>query len=254
MTAKKATGRYGQAQARFIQRTRDAIDRNSKFFDTVDWRSILPSGGTRSSLTKAVTTESFYCKPIAAWVPELLFENHVPSCPRCKSPRSVNVAGARWINHPKVLFGVSSHRYLDTKLYPCRGCGKRFTGYNRESMHLDEEKYMGFFNFYLSARFAVDEELYSFCSNMYDKSTATIHRVLTGMSTEKYLNDHIYYLHACRANRIKKKAPNIATGDQSQSTLDPLLKDITEAPEAPPAERTLLPLPQRLQGQGMPPD
>ena len=230
--------KYPPAQERFVKRTRDAIDSNPAYFDTHDWRSIFPSGGTRSSLTKPVSTESFYVKPIAAWVPDKLFEHHVPCCPRCRSNRYVDVKGARWINTPKILFGVSTHKYLDTKLYPCRGCSKRFTGYNRESMAVDHDKYMGFFNFYLSSRFAADEELIAFVSNMYDKSTATIQRVLTAMTTEKYLSDHIYYLHACRANRIKKTATNVIDG--GQSTLDPLLENLSEAPTAPPAERTLL--------------
>ena len=240
MVQKKAV-KYSVAQDRFVKKTRQQIDTDgSSFFDDHDWRNIIPSGGSRSSLRKAVTVESFYVKPIAAWVPDKLFENHVPSCPRCRSPRYVDCSAARWINFPKVLFGVSSHQYLDTKLYPCRGCGKRFTGYNRESMDLDEEKYMGFFNIYLSARFAVNEELISFITNMYDKSTSTIHRILTGMATDKYLNDHIYYLHACRAKRVKQRPKNVRKEDQSQTTLDPLLVGVSEAPEASPAERTLL--------------
>ena len=159
--ARKQQERYSAAQLRFIKKTRHQVDTDPTFFDHHDWRSILPSGGRRSSLTKAVSTESFYVKPLACWVPELLFENHVPACPRCKSSRYVNVANARWVNHPKIMFGLSEHQYLDTKLYPCRGCGQRFTGYNRLSMDVDQDKYMGYFNFYLSAQFAVNEELSS---------------------------------------------------------------------------------------------
>ena len=237
---------YSVAQDRFVQRTRHDIDANQcSYFDDHDWHRIVPNGGSRSSLRKAVSIDSFYVKPVAAWVPHLLFENHVPSCPRCRSPRFVDVKAARWINTPKILFGVSSHQYLDTKLYPCRGCGQRFTGYNRESMDLDEEKYMGFFNIYLSARFAVNEDLASFITNMYDKSTASIHRVLTQMATDRYLNDHIYYLHACRANKIKKRADNVAAN--GQSTLDPLLQDVSDIPEAPAAQRTLLRLQKDFQ-------
>ena len=104
---------------------------------------------------------------------------------------------------------------------------------------------MGYFNIYLSSRFAVSEELLSFISNMYDKSTSTIHRILTQMATDRYMNDHIYYLHACQAKRVKRSATNVRT--DGQSTLDPLLKDLSVNPTAPPAERTLLELKRKYQ-------
>ena len=239
MTASgKRYAKYSCAQDRFIRRTRLEIDSNPNYFDVHDWRRLHPKGGRNASLKRPVSLESFYVKPVASWVPDKLFENHVPSCPHCKSNRSVDCVGARWINSPKILFGISSHSYLDTKLYPCRRCGRRFTGYNRESMVLDEAKYLGYFNFYLSARFAVDEELLSFITNMYERSTSSIHKILTGMATDRYLNDQIYYLHACRANAVKKRATNVM--ENGQSTLDPLLKDLSEAPDASASERTLL--------------
>ena len=129
MTAnKKRCTKYSAAQDKFVRRTRHEIDTNSQYFETHDWRKIESSGGRKSSLAKTVSLESFYVKPIAAWVPDKLFVNHAPSCPHCKSNRHVEVQSARWINTPKVLYGISSHSYLDTKLYPCWRCSKMTAG------------------------------------------------------------------------------------------------------------------------------
>ena len=194
--------------------------------------------------SKNVTAESFYIKPIAAWVPDKLFPSHVPVCPRCETSRFVDVGKARWINNPKVLFGMDTHRYLDTKLYPCGCCNKRFTGYNRDSMKYSSNLYKGFFNFYLSGRFSVDDKLYAFITSCYDMHTPTIHRILEQACTEKYLNDYMYYLHAARAKRVKAQPPNVVEGNRSRS-LDPVLTNLTNNP-ATPAERTLHSLQSQL--------
>ena len=200
---------YSEAQDYFVKQTRQEIDAKPCFFDSHDWRNIVPTGGRRSSLTKEVNVETFYVRAIAAWLPERLFPNHVPCCPHCRSSRFVDVSAARWINYPKLLYGRETHRYLDTKLYPCKSCCKRFTGYNRVSMQLDATKFMGFFNFFLSSRFAVDEELHSLITSCYGQSTAMIHRMISQMTTDNYLNDHTYYLHAVRAKKVKQRPPNV---------------------------------------------
>jgi len=203
MQAEATKAPYPSSQRAFIRRTRREIDSDSEFFSKHCWSNITPSGGTRSSLTKSVRHDSFYVKPIAAWVPCKIFGNSFrPSCPDCRTCQFVDLGKSKWPPHPKLLFGVCSHRYLDTKLYYCRSCTKTFLGTNPESMKLDSDKYLGFFNFYLTPRCAVDDELFTLVTAGYDIPTAKIHKQLQHMATEKYLNDHLYYLHAVRANAL----------------------------------------------------
>ena len=103
---------------------------------------------------------------MAVWVPHLIIHNHVPACPNCKKNKYVDVTKARWINSPKILYGVDSHRYLDTQLYPCHGCARRFAGYNKASMQVDANVYYGYFNFFLGKHYAVDEQLYRHTSSL----------------------------------------------------------------------------------------
>jgi hypothetical protein len=133
---------YGSSQLAFIKKVRGEIDKNkSTYFHNHAWHNITPNGGRfdstllNTSHKKKAKLESFYVKPIASWVPHLLFSNHVPSCPHCRRKDYVAVDKGRWINSPKVMFGLHRHKYLDTWLYPCRGCGRSFAGYNKQSMH-----------------------------------------------------------------------------------------------------------------------
>ena len=105
-------------------------------------------------------TDSFYVKRLAVWVPHLLIKDHVPKCPDCQQGSHVNVNQTRWVTSPKVLFGLSSHRYIDTVLYKCRACRREFAGYNEESMCLDGNFFLGMFQFQLYRSYAVDDELY----------------------------------------------------------------------------------------------
>jgi hypothetical protein len=95
-------------------------------------------------------------------------------------------------------------------------------------MKLDSDKYLGFFNFYLTPRCAVDDELFTLVTAGYDIPTAKIHKQLQHMATEKYLNDHLYYLHAVRAKKIKKERRNVSSGDRRQGTLDGHLVNMSE--------------------------
>lgn len=170
---------FAQSQWDFIQTTRDQVDTQESFFDSHDWQNIAPKGGRHSSLRKPVCVDSFYVKPVASWIPHRLIPNHIPKCPHCESAEHVDIGKARWINSPKILCGMSQHKYLDTKLYPCSHCNKRFAGYDRRSIGLDGEKVMGFFNIHLAQRFTVDEQLYSFVTSCHDVGTPTIHRIST---------------------------------------------------------------------------
>ena len=197
------------------------MDSNAKsFLKGKDWRNIQPCGGryvvgTISASPLAV--ESFYIKPVAAFVPHILIPNHTPSCPHCECSKDVDTFGSnvKWIKQPKVLFGVSSHRYLDTKLYYCQGCNRRFSGYDKKSMQLDANQWAGYFPFNLSNKFAVDDELYSFIVNSSNLPTATIYRELKDMTMQKYFSDQQYYLYLVGANRIKMQSTGVSMDDNN---------------------------------------
>lgn len=179
--------------------------------------------------------DSFYIRPIAAWVPHKLLPNFVPTCPHCKKNKYVNVDNARWQNSPKILFGLKGNKYLDTMLYPCNNCKRQFTGYNPDSMREDSSKFIGFFNYHFSGRFAVDEELYSFICSCWEMPTPAIHRILNQMTVDTYLNDYALYLHAVRSKRVKVDRPNVTVNDWFQRTLH---SSLTDAPRLTPAART----------------
>lgn len=220
-TSTTTKAQYPPAQKEFINSTRRAIDADPEFFSKHCWSAINPKGGTRSSLAKPVRHDSFYVKSIAAWVPCKIFGNGFkPSCPCCETCKFVDLGKSKWPGSPKLLFGVSTHRYLDTKMYYCRSCTKSFLGTHPESMKLDADQYLGFFNFYLTARCAIDDELFTLITAGFDIPTAKIHKQLEQMVTEKYLNDHMYYLHAVRAKKIKKERRIAVRGDNLQGTID----------------------------------
>ena len=128
---------YPCVQREFIEATRAKIDAETDFFYHRDWRNVTPNTGKFCSLTKSVLSENFYIRPLACWVPHKLLPDFVPSCPYCRKSDLVNPQRGRWINSPKVLYGLKGHRYLDTYLYPCSRCKRMFTGYNPESMEID---------------------------------------------------------------------------------------------------------------------
>jgi hypothetical protein len=66
------------------------------------------------------------------------------------------------MNYPKILYGLNSHKYLDSMLYPCTKCKRCFTGYHKVSLHLDANIVFGYFNYFLGHGYAVDEQLYGF--------------------------------------------------------------------------------------------
>ena len=221
---------FGPAQAAFIKETRASLDANAKgFLKGKDWRNIQPCGGrfvVGTISASPLSVESFYIKAIAAFVPHVLIPNHTPCCPHCESPKDVDTFGSKvkWIKQPKVLFGVGTHRYLDTKLYYCNGCNRRFAGYDRKSMQLDANQWAGYFPFNLSNQFAVDDELYSYIVNASNLPMATIYKHLKDMAFQKYYSDQQYYLYLVGANRIKKQATGLSLEDNKQPTIDTMFK------------------------------
>jgi hypothetical protein len=204
------TSQYGTEQKVFIDKTRALVTADPKvFFSCHDWRNVIPKGGRfdsmllNSSAKKKTRVEAFYVKPLAIWVPHLLFNNHVPTCPHCKKSDYVDVTKGRWINSPKILFGLHRHKYFDTWLYHCRSCWKHFAGYNKVSMQMDAAVYYGFFNFYVGHGYAVDEELYRHVvleSTL--ESTTTIAKRLDSFANDAYFADYQLYLSAVGMGKI----------------------------------------------------
>jgi hypothetical protein len=203
----------GDAQWQFVKKVRGAIKKDhSGFFNDQDWRNISPCCGSYDShlLNKAnkntTNVYSFYVKPLASWVPHLLIQNFVPTCPNCKSKEFVDATRARFINSPIVLYGMATNRYLDTCLYPCNKCNRSFAGYNKQSMQLDASVYYAYFNFYLGPGYAVDEQLYStIIEEAATESTAMIFRRLKTHAYKRYYADYQLYLAAVGANKITRQ-------------------------------------------------
>lgn len=223
---------YGKAQHVFIKKTREAIKADPRgFFKSNNWRCINPNGGKHDSSLlhtngKKSTVESFYVKPIAAWAPHLLFLNHVPSCAHCGKKDHVDVIKARWVNSPKILYGVNGHKYLDTLLYPCRLCGRHFSGYNKKSMQHDATLYYGFFTFYLGPRYAVDEQLYRHVVDQAQtQATQAIYESLKRCAYSAYYDDYQMYLTAVGAKKI------IARPNKKAKTMDAFVVRSTGDPE-----------------------
>jgi len=126
------------------------------------------------------------------------------SCPNCKKDTHVDVESARSVSFSKLLYGIKQHRYLDTKMYPCCHCKKEFDGYNKTSLELDAKTLVGYFNFYLATKYAVDHKLYSFIVSSPDTSPARIARHLPRMVADSYLvTMSAKYLHVVRSSKIR---------------------------------------------------
>ena len=232
LPAVSSTLPFGQAQLAHIKKVRVAVDNDHRaFFSENDWRNVVPKRGRYDSSllyknNRATSrVDHFYVRPIAVWVPHLLKPNHVPCCPHCKRNNHVDVVKSRWINYPKVLYGIQGHKYLDTKLYPCKKCNKHFAGYNRLSMQLDACMYHGFFDFYLGHGYAVDDELFrTIVHQSANESTASIFKCLKTLAHEKYFSDYQMYLAAVGIDKIDKlprKSSRPMTDFLSDSLEDP---------------------------------
>jgi hypothetical protein len=228
---------YGRAQLDFIRSTRASIDEHGcHFFDDKDWRNLSVKGGRHVGLNGPLLhTSSFYVKSLASWVPHLLIPGFVPSCPKCGHSKKVDPTKSTWIPNPKTLFGIRGHRYLDTKLYPCKECQKSFTGYNLKSMQIDSHKIIGFFNFNISKHFALDDDLYNEIVNSGDEPTASLQRRLEQNVKDQYFSDYQYFLFAVKIQRIRVIPQDRSVIDLQQPTLEkhlrPILKQTQEERE-----------------------
>jgi hypothetical protein len=235
-----APPQLGTDQWAFIKKTREEVKADPKgFLASNNWRNITPGGGRNDSTllmrtdagAKKVTIDSFYVRPIVLWVPHLLISNHVPSCPVCKVKDHVDVVKARWMNSPKVCYGLTSHKYLDSMLYPCNKCKRCFTGYHKVSLYLDANVVFGYFNYYLGHGYAIDEQLYSFIVDAANtESTATIAKKLKRLQYNDYLDQYQLYLGAVRSDKVKptlkkqRTLPSMMPKPSGDAQLDRLIK------------------------------
>lgn len=173
---------YGDAQAQFIRKYRKEIESNIDYFADKDWRRISSGVGIGTNLHScAVSPESLYVKDVAVWIPHRIIPGFRPSCTKCKSNVYVDIPGSKmdWVSRPKILYGINTHRYLDTVYYGCKNCGGKMAGYNEDSMKLDAQHMIGIFNFRLGNGYAIDDELYSFIVSHSNETTASIYRRLS---------------------------------------------------------------------------
>jgi len=186
---------------------------------------------------------------MAVWIPPLLIAGHIPSCPHCKKNTHVDVESARWVSFPKLLFGIKHHRYLDTKMYPCRACKCEFTGYNKQSLECDAKELVGYFNFYLATKYAVDDELYSFIVNSPDSSPARIAQHLQRISSDNYFNDYQHYLYAVRASKIKGTPSNVSRHDKRQPQIGAAIQQQIQREEQTQQQSAMARLKTQLWGE-----
>ena len=199
-------------QREFVKIIHKQIDDNECFFDDHNWSDILPKGGRNSSLQKAICVDSFHAKPVAAHVSHLLFKV-TPCCPHCNSQKFVNATGARWINNPKILCCIGSHKCFNAMLCPSDKCKRHFAGHNKLSMGHDSDRTLGFFDMKLSKSFAVDEELHSFIRSSWKIPMAQIRQSLEDIATRKHLSDCKDHLHALGAKKIELHHNEVSAND-----------------------------------------
>jgi hypothetical protein len=222
---------FGPEQWSFIVKTRAAVKADPKaFFSQNNWRQITPNGGRNDSTLLAANTKttvgSFYVRPICCWVPHLLIANHIPTCPHCKMKDHIDLVKSRWTNAPKLLYGISSHKYLDTMLYFCTLCDRTFTGYHKQSLRLDASVVVGYFDIYLGHDYAMDEQLYAMiCEFSSTVSTSIISRRLCSIQHTEYLNQYQLYLKAVGMDKVKP--PKM----KKQKTISSMLPKVTGDPE-----------------------
>ena len=223
--AKKAP--YGDAQARFIATVRSEIDSNPKaFFGNKDWSWITSPGGVNCNLhgveDSSLYADTFYVKDLAVWIPHLLIPNFRPSCPTCETNKYTShpESNLDWISRPKILYGLSRHRYLDTVYYLCKNCSKKFTGYNEASMHLDAKHLIGLFNYRLGNGYAIDDELYSFIISHSNETTASIYHRLGLLATDKWIDDSMFYYKAVTLKKVSEHSSPPEEAGKKQTTID----------------------------------
>lgn len=173
-----AKPRYGPAQQAFITATRKLIDVIVDFFQKNDWQRMRHCSHFSLVAPKKLSVDSFYVKDMAVWLPHMILPHYTPSCSKCGLKTAVDPCRYRWVENPKLLHGVKSHRCLDTVYYYCGECNKEFTGLNPSTLTTDAQEITGILNFWTSNGFAIDEELYSHIDIHSSDTTSLTHQRL----------------------------------------------------------------------------
>jgi len=220
--AKGPKPRHGPAQAEFIDVTRKAIKRGPRlFFVDKDWGHVKHATATPRCMLltgkKSIRPEHFYVKDIAAWVPHLLTPNYVPTCPRCGQKSGVNVDRFRFVENPKILCGIHTHRCLDTVHCTCGDCKGDFAGWRPDCLQLDAKEIAGILNFRMSRGFAVDENLCSFIISHATDTAVSMHKKLRQMTATNWINDATFCCRATLSKKVKPKNHVFKEGSNQQS-------------------------------------
>ena len=202
---------YGAAQHEFIERVRaDIKNFPDTFFQKKDWRNITPPQGRYVPLNpdRLMAAEEFYVRPVAVWVPHLIIPDFIPACTRCESSVAVNVHKGKFIDRPKILFGVKGHRYLDTVVYHCNQCKRPFNGFTSMELKVNAKRELGFFDIFLQKDYAVEADLFSVIVNSHGKPTSMIASQLKQNYADSYYADSTYYYSAVRAWQLHNHGNN----------------------------------------------
>eukprot|EP00978_Attheya_sp_CCMP212_P016367 scaffold42804_cov34-Attheya_sp.AAC.1 len=191
----KYVWKCSESQEAFIARTRSKIDAGVCNELFIDWMNIRPCKVVYGPNAEKVGASDYYIKPIAAWLPHLLFPGHIPYCPKCEKNDRVEVCHASWIDHPMVLYCLMGVKHLDTMRVPCTRCNHRFQLTNAKSLSLDTTgRIMGVFRVHLGKQTAVDESLYHYITNRMNDPAAAIARQLKHLTLQKYVADIIEFM------------------------------------------------------------
>jgi len=212
--------RWGDAQAAFVTATRDLVEANPrKFFTTNDWRRV-PLSPVTASTAKKTSVDAFYVKDLAVWLPHLIIPGCIPTCAKCCTKSGVDPARYRWIENPKILYGLYSHRCLDTVCYWCDVCRGDFAACHPVTIQTDASEITPIFNFRLSPGFGVDEQLYSFITTHANNTTESIHRFVRSMHSDHWTNQAAMHYRAVLEKCVRMTDPFFG---KHQTTLDRFL-------------------------------
>ena len=130
-------------------------------------------------------------------------------------------SSSKWVKNPKVLYGLDSHRYLDTKLYYCQTCNKHFNGTHLASLALGHARLLGRFPFYCPPHqsYAIDAELFPYivaASSSGSITPVVLAKKLKNRVQERYNQTLLRYLLDCQAGRVLPLAASAQHHHQQQ--------------------------------------
>eukprot|EP00978_Attheya_sp_CCMP212_P034315 scaffold143068_cov29-Attheya_sp.AAC.1 len=176
---------------------------------------------------KKIAADDFYVRPSIVWIPHLIIDGYLPQCPNCNSGQHVDLSKWYWVDFPKICYGRSGHRYLDTIRYPCTKCGITFRGTDQTSMKLDKTgDVRNKFRFYIGKSSAIDEELFFDIVKRPLQPTTQVFHHLRSVIMQKFVMDVIEFLHDVgrdnvvdthRENTLDRHLVRQSSSGQSQS-------------------------------------